>query len=384
MRVKWSPSMGTDNPDELRDSIEERLGHSVAPGVWNNLSPDWVSLGRRHGPGVLSDLVEEVRREERIYRAGLNSTRVGHPQLTVSQAIRRNPTELRRPESIRARILGEAISAVVRADSGFIAFRDIHLSGLTLSKDEASRLLLSPALRVLPRRRIVELGIPLLEHRARLKSSTDTLDHNRASVSRQELSISWSRRRSHVESVQWPQYRRILRLPKYLSSSGGRAMHSTTVLPGAFLDDARILADRIAARFDWQNSEALWFLMTQVVPQYDAQEAFIIPAQPPAQPDARIGITVCSWASAETVRRLFLQCQKRVLGRRKRQLSAKMLELFEFVEANRLPPPAHPNWPDLFRQWKGSKSSRRESPPRTRRQFRRAYLHVKRLLLGSP
>jgi hypothetical protein len=199
---------------------------------------------------------------------------------------------------------------------------------------------------------------------------------------RQALTVSWAGGHKHEESVEWPMYRSFLVLPSGVLDADGHRVASVRLLPGAFLDDARIIARRVADTYYWRDAEALWFLLTDVHPDYAAHEVFVSPPQLPGQPDARITITACSWVSADSIKRLFLQQQRHVLGQRKRQLTIEKLELFKFVETQweragiKLP------WPELLRLWRRRPSTKRSPSPKDRRQLQRDYSRTRNLLLG--
>jgi hypothetical protein len=151
--------------------------------------------------------------------------------------------------------------------------------------------------------------------------------------------------------------------------------------PFSFLDDVRVLAGRLAHRYSWPEPEAAWFLLTDEPPPYEPVLIDLIPSRPPSLPDGQVVLRLRPWVSEQAMRRGYKACQRILLGHRKREITIAKLALFEFVETRMPPPPARPNWPDLFRQWQGTKA-RRNYPPRTWRHFRLAYLHVKRILLG--
>jgi hypothetical protein len=284
-------------------------------------------------------------------------------------------------ENRRADVLAKVVARIARRDPDVMAFRQSHLRGDLVAPEDVTELLSSAVLRVIPLERLDRLGIPLLGHRVRATTYLRPGRPGEGQVRVRGARVSWPNGSVTLRMPPVTLVRHEREVASLLCGARGAQPRRVFSRPFSFLDDARILAGRLAKRYSWRESEAAWFLLTDDHPPYDSVLIDLSDPEPPSRPDGQIALRVRPWVSAVTVARAYRSCQRILLRQRMRGISKEKLDLFEFVESHRPPPPRPPNWPRLFDRWRLSSRFRREAPPRTWRQFQRDFGRVKKMIL---
>jgi hypothetical protein len=237
---------------------------------------------------------------------------------------------LKEEETLRAEVFEEYLARIAASDPNVIAFRKAVLGGRPrlLKREEALKLIRSPAAQALSLALFKELKIPVLGHQAELKGQKfnvpeDPWRRHQAAIFVDppgEAIPVWSRSESKQRMVMIDFVNESSRADRFW------------VFNGSLLGELHELGGQLAERFSWQRAQAAWFVLT---------------GEPPAVPPVRIRyrveededfkrgvvtLEVATWVSAETVDAVYRDIQRRRLGSiNNRQLDTKTLKLVRFV-----------------------------------------------------
>jgi hypothetical protein len=237
---------------------------------------------------------------------------------------------LKAEETMRAEVFEEYLAQIAASDPNVIEFRKAVLGGRSqlLKREEALKLIRSPAAQALSLALFQELRVPVLGHEAELRDQKfnvpeDPWRRHQATIFVDppgEAIPVWSRSESKQRMVMIDFVNESSRADRFW------------VFNGSLLAELHELGGQLAERFSWQRAQAAWFVLT---------------GEPPAVPPVRIRyrveededfkrgvvtLEVSTWVSAETVDAVYRDIQRRMLGDiNNRQLDTKTLELLRFV-----------------------------------------------------
>ena len=132
-----------------------------------------------------------------------------------------------------------------------------------------------------------------------------------------------------------------------LSYQNRRVSHDLHVRPGSPLDQLRTLAERLAEAYPWQPAQAASFVLEGLTP---LATPFTLHLPQMWQEDrprrAKLIMEVDLWMPASAVLEAYRRIQRKVLPGHNRPISARSVELVNFVMQHR---PS--TWPSLVERW---------------------------------
>jgi len=252
------------------------------------------------------------------------------PYITDEELETEKAPVLRAEETLRAEVFEECLAQIAASDPNVIEFRKAVLGGRSrlLKPEEALKLIRSPAAQALSLALFEELKIPVLGHEAELRGQKfnvpeDPWKRHLAMIFTDppgETIPAWSLPDSNQRMVMLD-----------FVNENSRA-DRCWVINGSLLGDLHELGGQLAERYSWQRAQAARFVLTGEPPavppislryRVEEDEDFI---------RGVVTLTVATWASAQTVDKVYRDIQKRMLGGpNNRQLDTKTLELLRFV-----------------------------------------------------
>jgi hypothetical protein len=137
----------------------------------------------------------------------------------------------------------------------------------------------------------------------------------------------------------------------------------------------------LSRRFPWDRWDSVWFVLTNAAP-------FVSPIQPrigrhsPARGEGygrnTLTLVIDAWISATSVNRVFRAYQRALIAGRNREISAKILDLLQYVTERMEAQGQRVSWQRLWSDWNRAHQDRAYSD---RRNFRKAFLRAKRALV---
>ena len=259
-----------------------------------------------------------------------------------AQAVRSNGSSetvqvsLGASELARQGALEEYFAMCAACDFDVYRFRKKVLEGHLLSKDQAWKLLKSPAAALVETRFFESWGIPIVGHTAEVKSyESDLLPWGRRHVATLTIDppgITREVSMSPLPGGSHPEKRRPLVL-KFPDEESGVANHH--VWSVSLLGELREVGEKLHKRYRWHPAEAVWFVLTGETPTVPALTVTrYFPSTMYHHPDRDVLITIeaSPWISSRSVARAFRKAQIKTLGGGAGSSpSEKNLKLLRFV-----------------------------------------------------
>jgi hypothetical protein len=250
-------------------------------------------------------------------------------------------------------------------------YRQKLLGGELLTDKQAREVITSPAAGLLLAEHFEDGSIPLVGHTAEITEEEvwreGNQQHHRVVVSvrppRESIPREWS------YDVKVRPRRQMLHTLSYLPED--RCIDSVKVLRRSVLDTLRRLCSTLAARFPWQEAEAVRFVLTGEYPKVSPLTGQVR--------DGTITLTIASYVSAGTVRALYRQLQHQV-GGSAQQETAKSAAIVRFVleQTGGMNPVGR--WPELQERWNVAYPTWQYTG---RGGLRKAYHRAYRRIIGS-
>lgn len=233
----------------------------------------------------------------------------------------------------RKAALEEYLAKSATCDADVYLFREKVLEGELLSKEQAWKLLKSPAAAFLETRLFRDGNIPLVGHIAEVNDYRRELVTQgiryEASVTvhppgiTQEVSMTTWAGTSDADS------RRpvVIGFPDEEGRTSGAEVWSISLL-----GELRDLSDKLSQRYRWEPAQAVWFVLTGEIPAIVALQAIRAFWSSMYHHDILITIEASPWVSSKTVEKAFRKAQIKTMGTKGgRPPGEKNLRLFRFV-----------------------------------------------------
>lgn len=150
--------------------------------------------------------------------------------------------------------------------------------------------------------------------------------------------------------------------------------HDLHVWPRSPLDDLRVLAEKLSRSYPWEPAQAAAFVLEGLIPLATPFMLRLPQAWHDGRPKrSRLTMEVDLWMPAAEVVKAYRDVQRRVLPGHNRPVSAKSIDLVNFVTRNRPAP-----WPRLLERWNTEHPGLKYS---NYRSFRSAYVRASQSLL---
>jgi hypothetical protein len=240
--------------------VESRLRRPVNETLWRLLVElgeldHYVGYGEAElaEEGLLDELVELYRRYERIYKAGVAAGSRGTASPQGMEAEGHPGGDLAEGEASgatrRAAAFASFLAALARAEPGVVRYRREVLGGRTLSEEEALRFARSAILGVASWEGVKALPCLPWEAEGRIVAWREDGEVELELTAPVQGRWRW-----------WCNEWRLLCYPWQGREEGVR------VASGSVLGDLQKLASRLARRYQWQEAQATWFVLTDMTP----------------------------------------------------------------------------------------------------------------------
>ena len=107
----------------------------------------------------------------------------------------------------------------------------------------------------------------------------------------------------------------------------------------------------LARRFPWQQQQAAWFVLTDVVPTVSPLRLSVVRQATRDHIHFRVVLEVEPWASADAVQRAYRRAQRDVIGGDNRPLGPRSLALFRYLTSQMDSDGILPAWRPLMSAW---------------------------------
>ena len=350
---------------ELRGRLAKRLRREdVSDDVWDYLDIEgWVRDAALGSHEDFDAFVEQVRRLLRLVEKMPRGVSAPPNLYARDHAYRSEDGRdyaLSEYETERSWAVAKALWLDATGDADVRRFQQEILGGHWLKESEARALTSSAAIRLLSLAEFREFDIPIVGHRAAVHESSRERKDDGDDVLRVDLEISWERgrQRKKIEFTNMPPSEELAKL--YVDAGAWiesetwipehRAFDSLPVRPGSVGDDLRGLAESLAARYGWFQSEATQFLTTGACPPSPPIRVDTEPFRSESRSLPRIVITAEAWMPAETVLRAYRETQHDVLSGKNRPIGLKQLKLVQFVADDKVSAPSA-LWHERMERW---------------------------------
>jgi hypothetical protein len=289
-------------------------------------------------------------------------------------------------------------------------FRRKYLDDALLSPEQAQALLTSPVAARWPHLEFRCQGIPVVGHKYQVEE--DKHD-DKGPYSLVKISVSgsrnpWFKDRRELKAGAWewldaqgdaktnakPRREFKTGFPpkdqtwKILSYPGADGVtHRTVVRPSSVLGDLHELVSRLIRRYPWEESDAVWFVLTGETPwvapltwQFRGTGGGL-----DSWSYGRITLRVEPWVPAQIVKQVYSSVQHQLLGKDNKRIGEKNRELFRFVIGRMGPGGSLPKARELVKEWDRENPQWRYGHDDTNqvRRFRRDY-NLARRSLAAP
>jgi hypothetical protein len=363
--------------DRLRARLARELKtNEVHDALWTTLEEEWlVRDALLGGEEEFRDLVRVAKSRLKLVR--LTSDRPSPIGRTIRAEL---PPTLRAAEDARMKVLSDHLARLAAGTGRVSRFRREVLDGRLLTPLEARSFLSSPATRFFSRGDLQSRGVRLLDHRAVIRREDRRTDgdlvHQEVTVFIRPPGVSFEGQNA-IRLVQ-PGVSGELRLD-VLSYPGERGKAEVVpVWSGSVLDELRELGAWLAAYYDWQEAQAVWFVLTNAVPLVSPLRQEVRLAFRGWGTSARITLSIAPWVPAKTVLKAYRAVQRQMLGGDNRPLSQRNLAIFRFVTDRMEGGDRRTPWRTLLAEWNLAHS---EWPCEDVRTFARDYGRAERALL---
>jgi hypothetical protein len=342
MNRTWPfPKSGYD----LQRLIADALGIEKLPkAAWDDLE-DGAYTGILDPPdrqGVL-DCIDRVRwfLQRHPELPGGQTTRHDDQQTTVPSQL------LREGDEARAVYFSKHVGSLARQRIDVLDLRRRFWNGRPLKEHEAGQFLTSHATRLMSWEHFELTGTPLIGH------TTETLTPDgRAAHSWDEgvyLLIKWSDGETPVPYARswfFGAHKHSIAIP---ARQGG--FYRTQVVDGSVLDDVRKLSVSLANSYPWEEHEAVWFVLTNILPMIGPIRSRVHATRSPAFHDGRITLTIEPWVTADTVANVYRDLQLQHFLPVGRSHLPKQFALYQFVSKRRRAGRRSQTWDAIKSAW---------------------------------
>ena len=351
--------MASSGEAELKQRFfVERGNPKAAEGEWEVLcSGFYVDEALQDYDQVKDQLQHLLGALEHLHRNA--QLLLGRRQSPGRQAIELR-LQLGRTEAQRVRAFERALAKSAAVDQpSVIEFRRAVLGSRWLTPDEARAFISSPATQTLPRETFEEEGIPFLNHIALYRGAVSTPDGAAWKVIVEVDTPKAVFCVSSDETEEGVIAATAFDMPVLHETDGREVAH---VQPGSLLDELRELGAWLSQRYPWNETDAVWFVLTGRPPRVNPLRCHADIRRHRHYSRAMITLEVEPWVSVETVERAYRFCQQQLLkgpGRTgdNRKSSEKSLAVFEFVVGQIDDHGNSPSWPKLLETWNRTHSS---------------------------
>jgi hypothetical protein len=363
----------------LRHRIERQIG-KVPDEVWEDVPQETIQFALDGAMYADEEVLEAVQTRKRIWSLALSKH---SPSRRLDG--RRGPKALDKAvpklEARRAEVLARAYAHIAARRQNVRSFQEDYLGGTPVSADVARRLLASPAARLVPATLFAKYAIPILDHssisrieRRMMKDGTVFEQH--------AVQVNWGGK-MRQETVGVPvrdAYGPID--PVTLNYPAGGWIHQLEVQRGSILHRLQACSTTVAKAFGWASADTTWFILTGDIPPRPVAHPTVEHHTAGDHVVLDIVLRIQAWASAETVRRVFLDAQEWATGREARSISEEALRAFEFVETQRGVDGKFRDWYGICRKLPvGDRPTPANRGREPWRNFQRDYARTARTLL---
>ncbi len=294
-------------------------------------------------------------------------------------------------EQLRAQAVTERVAQLAAAVPEVRRFRDRVCNGNTLSPEQATRLLRSPATRVFTPEQFAQRGLSPVDHEvigivenhgsadgdywrrcaARFQSPQPAL------VLERNLTIAAKLPTSDTGQI-LPE--RIPPLASYTFPAGDGTGQRIMAWPESVLDIVHSTGVALIEHYPWPELDALWFVLTGIAPALPVVRQEVKLFDHPHGRHAAIELAVAPWVSADTVLRAYRRLQREVLGGDNRPISMRNLALFRFVVAEQQAADGKATWREMLGRWNRAHPQWHYDDVR---RFNRDWVRTERALLSA-
>jgi len=360
---------------ELRARAEAALGRKVNMLVWRSVPKRFKKAADNRAPYAIEELLEEIRRLEKWLPDRGPTTR---PSSGPYEAPR-----LAEHEQERSRVLTTHFGRLADRMDSVVKFRQRHLNGELLSRNDAEAFLRSRAYQLMSAEQVEQAGLPIpglrSEEEARSVEDFVLSDRSRAFFVFYRLRCYVGNGRPRIHRVRVPileQSNEPPTRPLEIEFANGSGL-GLQILSGSVIDGLRASAKFLVDEFRWPFSGAALFILTGEVPPRPGIAMEVSSREGLFVTQARITMEIQPWVSADAVRRVYQHARRWAAGPRVRSLSTETLRLFEGCAAAILKTPPE--------TWKAiAEAQRRDGRIKRRvtwRQCRRDFFLAKQRLL---
>jgi hypothetical protein len=305
-------------------------------------------------------------------------------------------------EQASARALETHLALLAEQDWDVREIRRRLLGGKTLSAKMATRLIKSPAARVMRCQDFEKHQIPITGHTAtvevvpsltQLENEEDQWLRIHFVVGRKRKSIAY-RRQAHYRSPETVK----LAIPLN-NRSGPPACAWWPIWRDSVLDQVKTVATALVRRYHFRPHEATWFILTGLPPvlrplrsevrslgawrligpsDYDLDQLTYVKEE--------LTLRIAPWISDAAVLSALKRFRTQALGKRDlRRPHLRTIKVLEFVDTSLRESGDKPDWGQMLRSWNRAMSSRPSWRYRSTSNFRTAYERAKTfMVLLSP
>lgn len=289
-------------------------------------------------------------------------------------------------------------------------FRREYLNDTLLSGDQARALLASPVAARWPLMELGLQGIPVIGHSYQVEEDKhdDKGPYSLVKISVPGSRNPWFKDRRQLKAGAWewldaqgdaktnakprrefktgyPPKNETWKILPYPGADG--FTHRTVVKPSSVLGDLHKLVSRLIRRYPWEESDAVWFVLTGETPwvapltwQFRGTGGGL-----DSWSYGRITLRVEPWVPAQIVKQVYSSVQHQLLGKDNKRVGKKNRELFRFVIGRMGPGGSLPKARELVKEWDRENPQWRYGHDDTNqvRRFRRDY-NLARRSLAAP
>jgi hypothetical protein len=339
----------------MRSQLAKRLRKSTVPDIiWDDLVDDGYVTDATDADDF-SGLVDAAKRRLKIWEDGIAQSRRTTPLEPQKQSKRIE----RRSEVERALAFSEYLAFLADTDPNIRRFRNGVLGRRLLNSAEAKKLLNSPAARILPFSKFLDLGIPLIGHESQFGESD--VDWLRSEFMIQVILDSSEGQFTETRHILYGNLTRVVGdgddpdywpnadLVKYCDTSGVEA--GRLVLPESVLDDLRTVAKSVVGKLQgWSEGAATWFVLTGISPIVFPLQVNNTVIRATDYTQGLVTLMVEPWVSGQSVLKAYRRAQKDIIGGQQRELSGRNIAVFRFVIAEKRMK-KNLSWQSLMESW---------------------------------
>ena len=301
--------------DEIRSALARRLGHEPKEAVWNRLVED------DHVREVWLDIAEIDYLEEKYCEFNRIPRELSQPAKSSMDNGNRQ---------LRLQILSDLTARQAAKEKGVKTFRQQHLTGRLLKREEVGKWIERQAAVDGPASRYLRIPIP---------DGYEPIRRNGRTFTEPTLTISDTSPATHVD----------VELLAY-ASPDDQWVRRIPVKHGGTLDRLRALSQLLARRYKWMEAQATIFVLTDVSPLLSSlRGGFRIEFNQPIS--SRITMEIDPTLTPEEVAKQYKKLRASLIGARYRSLSEKHLRLAEFYRGHK---PDGTTWAKLMEEWNHS------------------------------